>query len=262
MQCPLCGHPTTHKHGKTSKGSQRYRCLHCQRTFSETFDTLYYRRQISPQNLQTILQSHAEGISLRGLSRITGVAYNTCVSVVRSASHKAQMIHNQDVQSVATNVINADELWSFVKKQKPCDPEELSVGDCWIALSLSKDSGLVLSGRIGKHTDELAQELIENTEGKIVCHNWQTDGWEGYSRQLPDKVIHHVSKVLTQWLERTNGILRQQTGRWHRRQNKFGKVWQQHAVALRLVLTYFNWIWCHSRFKNTAAQRAELMDNP
>ncbi len=118
MQCPLCGHPKSHKHGKTSKDSQRYRCSHCQQTFGETFDTLSYRRQISPPTLQIILQAHAEGSSLRGLSRITGVAYNTCVSVVRSASHKAQMIHNQDVQAVATNVINADELWSFVKKSK------------------------------------------------------------------------------------------------------------------------------------------------
>ncbi|ABW29068.1 conserved hypothetical protein [Acaryochloris marina MBIC11017] len=58
-----------------------------------------------------------------------------------------------------------------------------------------------------------------------------------------------MSKALTQRLERTNGILWQQTGRWHRRQNKFGKVWQQSTVTLRLVLTYFNWIWCHSRFK-------------
>jgi len=35
-----------------------------------------------------------------------------------------------------------------------CGPEELSVGDCWVALNLAKDSGLVLSGRIGKHTDQ------------------------------------------------------------------------------------------------------------
>ncbi len=47
------------------------------------------------------------------------------------------------------------------KKQKHCEPEEWSVGDCWIALSLAKASGLVLSGRIGKHTDKLAQALIE-----------------------------------------------------------------------------------------------------
>lgn len=118
MQCLLCGHLKPHKHGKTSKGSQRYRCPHCHQTFSETFDTLYYRRQISSRQIKTILQAHAEGSSLRGLSRITGVAYNTCVSVVRSASHKAQLIHNGEVQAVATDAINADELWSFVKKSK------------------------------------------------------------------------------------------------------------------------------------------------
>lgn len=131
-----------------------------------------------------------------------------------------------------------------------------------MALSLAKASGLILSGCIGKHTDALAQALIVNTEGKTSCPHWQTDGWEGYARQLPDAVMHEVSKALTQRLERTNGIVRQQTGRWHRRQNKFGKRWQQSAVTLRLVLSYFNWIWRHSRFRNTAAQRAGLTQQP
>jgi hypothetical protein len=61
---------------------------------------------------------------------------------------------------------------------------------------------------------------------------------------------------------RTNGLLRQQTGRWHRRQNKFGKAWQQTKVTLRLVITYFNWIWVHSRLSTTAAQRADLTAEP
>jgi hypothetical protein len=43
---------------------------------------------------------------------------------------------------------------------------------------------------------------------------------------LPDEVEYYISKALTQRWERTKGILRQQTGRWHRLQNKFGKLWQ------------------------------------
>jgi insertion element IS1 protein InsB len=31
-------------------------------------------------------------------------------------------------------------------------------------------------------------------------------------------------------------------------------------VTTRLVVSYFNWIWQHSRFKSTAAQRAGLAD--
>ena len=100
-------------------------------------------------------------------------------------------------------------------------PNELEAGDCWIALSLAQLSGLILTGRVGKHTDELAAELVLNSQGKTECTEWHTDGWEGYARVLhDDEVDHFISKVLTQRLERTNGCLRQQTGRWHRRQNK------------------------------------------
>jgi hypothetical protein len=46
----------------------------------------------------------------------------------------------------------------------------------------------------------------------------------------------------------------------HRRQNKFSKLWQQTEVTLRLVISYFNWIWQLSCLGTTAAQRAELTD--
>ena len=144
------------------------------------------------------------------------------------------------------------------KKQRQCLPEELVAGDCWIAISLAQLNGLILSGRVGKHTDSLAIELVASTEGKTDCKEWHTDGWSGYERILDDQVEHYISKALTQRLERTNGIVRQQTGRWHRRQNKFSKVWEQTKIALRLVITYFNWVWRHSCLGTTAAQRADL----
>ena len=56
--------------------------------------------------------------SLRGISRISGLAYDTSVSIVRSSAQKAQMIHNCEVQDVDTDAIAADELWSFVEKNK------------------------------------------------------------------------------------------------------------------------------------------------
>jgi len=42
------------------------------------------------------------------------------------------MIDNAFVQQVKTIAITADELWSFIQKQKHCLPGELEVGDCWI----------------------------------------------------------------------------------------------------------------------------------
>ena len=144
------------------------------------------------------------------------------------------------------------------KKQKQCLPEELAVGDCWIGLSLANSSGLILAARVGKHTDELIEALVVSTEGKTHGKRWNSDDWGGYERVLPPEILHYIGKDKTQRLERTNGRVRQQTGRWHCRQNKFGKVWHQTKVTTRLVVSSFNWLWRHSRFKTTAAQRAGL----
>ena len=119
-----------------------------------------------------------------------------------------------------------------------------------------------MAARVGKHTDELIEQLVVSSEGKTACKRWNSDEWGGYGRVLPSEILHHIGKDKTQRLERTNGIVRQQTGRWHRRQNKFGKVWAQTKVTTRLVVSYFNWIWQHIRFKTTAAQRAGLTLQP
>lgn len=118
MKCPLCDHKKPHKHGLTSKGSQRYFCPSCQQTFTDTFDTLYYRRQVSEEDVRIVLQSHAEGSSLRGIGRISGLSYDTVASIVHAASQKAQMLHNAEVQAVDTDAIAADEMWSFVEKNR------------------------------------------------------------------------------------------------------------------------------------------------
>ena len=66
--------------------------------------------------MRIVLQSHVEGSSLRGISRISNLAYDTVVSLVRAASQKGQMVHNAEVQAVDTDAIAADEFWSFVEK--------------------------------------------------------------------------------------------------------------------------------------------------
>ena len=99
-------------------GHQRYLCPVCKQTFSESFDSLYYRRHVKPEQIRQVLQTHSEGSSLRGISRTTGLAYNTVVSIVRAASQKAQLVHNAEVQAVRTEEVSADEMWSFVSKNR------------------------------------------------------------------------------------------------------------------------------------------------
>ncbi|NJN38535.1 MAG: IS1 family transposase [Acaryochloridaceae cyanobacterium CSU_3_4] len=108
----------SHKHGKTPSGVQRYFCPSCQQTLNERFDTLYYHRHVSPEQIRQVLQAHSEGSSLRGISRTSGLAYNTVVSIVRAASQRAQQVHNGEVQAVETQEVAAEEMWSFVQKNR------------------------------------------------------------------------------------------------------------------------------------------------
>ena len=39
MECLLCGHEKAHKHGKTTKGVERYECPNCGKTFPENLET-------------------------------------------------------------------------------------------------------------------------------------------------------------------------------------------------------------------------------
>lgn len=115
---------------------------------------------------------------------------------------------------------------------------------------------------MGKHTDGLIAEIVVTTEGKTDCKSWNSDDWGGYERILPPEMDHHIGKDKTQGLEGTNGVVRQQTGRWHRRQNKFGKLWEQTKVTARLVVSYFNDPLCgyHARFSACTDQvRAEFL---
>ena len=41
---------------------------------------IYYYKHISPEKIKEVLQAHSEGSSLRGISRITKLAYNTVSS--------------------------------------------------------------------------------------------------------------------------------------------------------------------------------------
>ena len=59
---------------------------------------------------------------------------------------------------------------------------------------------MILSGRLGKHTDAFLAELVANTQGKTDCQFWNTDDWGGYERVLPPEVFTRLTRsILSDW---------------------------------------------------------------
>ena len=73
-------------------------------------------------------------------------------------------------------------------------------------MSIADDNGLILAARVGKHTDELIEEIVE---GKTGCQHWNTDGrggyrtlyWQGshllYFDALPRNIIWLILKLMS-----------------------------------------------------------------
>jgi hypothetical protein len=85
--------------------------------FVNSLTVFNYRRHVSSEQICQVLQAHDEGSSLCRINRTTKLAYNTVVSSVRATSQKAQLIYNE-VEAVETEEVSADEMQSFVGKNR------------------------------------------------------------------------------------------------------------------------------------------------
>jgi transposase-like protein len=74
LACPHCqkAEPVI-KHGTSRAGTQRYRCLDCNKTFAKTPKS----RQLSPQIQDAIQRALAERMSKNAIKRTFKVAWNT-----------------------------------------------------------------------------------------------------------------------------------------------------------------------------------------
>ncbi len=87
-------------------------------------------RQVSEEEVRIVLQAHAEGSSLRGISLISGLAYNTVVSIVQAAALKAQWYTMPHIKMLIRMRLQPMNCGRFaLKKQKHCWGEELEAGD-------------------------------------------------------------------------------------------------------------------------------------
>jgi hypothetical protein len=122
-ECSVYGQPglgTLRPHGWSSKarGIRCLRCTACGKSFSERAGTPLFRLQLSEEKAIAIAQHLVEGTGMRPTSRLCGVSLNTVLRFALRAGEHAQLFHDQLVQHVHVNQVQADEAWSFVGKKR------------------------------------------------------------------------------------------------------------------------------------------------
>ena len=111
MKCKKCNDEKNQiKAGKTKAGTQKYKCKICGK---------YYvleskNRSYSEEFKKKAIKLYMEGNSSRAVSRILGIGKNMCLYWIRKY---AKELEPKETPNERVNVIEMDELYSFVEKK-------------------------------------------------------------------------------------------------------------------------------------------------
>ena len=113
--CTKCQSTNIVKNGMTKTGKQKYHCKAC-----GAYGTLAPSVQYTPERKAEILRAYHERSSLRGIEQTFGVARQTvAIWLKEKADSLPAMLPLEEAQP--GDVLELDELWSFVETKKTND---------------------------------------------------------------------------------------------------------------------------------------------
>jgi IS1 family transposase len=141
--------------------------------------------RLSTEERTRVVAALVEGNSIRATVRMTGVAKNTVVKLLRDLGAACAKYHHDRVRHVRpARRIQCDEIWSFVgAKKKNVTPEQKQKGwgDVWTWTAIDADSKLCVSYLVGGRDAGWATEFMHDIAGR-VDHRIQltTDSHKSY----------------------------------------------------------------------------------
>lgn len=132
-----------------------------------------------------ILNLLCEGMSMRAISRVADVSFNTVAKALVDAGTVCAEMHDEMVQGVTATRVQCDEIWAFnyckqrsvaTAKAAPAD-----AGDIWTWTAIDADSKLIVSYLVGDRSGQTAIELMDDLRGRLTNRvQLTTDGHRSY----------------------------------------------------------------------------------
>jgi IS1 family transposase len=126
--------------------------------------------QLPLERRAAVVAALCEGNSLRGTSRLTGVARMTVEKLLRDLGAACLAHHNATVRNLKSQRIQADEIWSFVGAKAKNVPEEKrgEWGDVWTWTAIDADSKLIVGYRVGQRTGADAYDFMMDVASRLT----------------------------------------------------------------------------------------------
>lgn len=226
--CTRCESSGIVKNGTTPEGKQKFHCHAC-----GMFGVLDPSERYSEERRQEILRAYQERPSMRGISRVFGIARQT---LARWLKHQGESLPDL-ADTLATvrvgDVLELDELWSFVQRKD---------NQRWVWIALCRRTRQIVAFFIGDRSEASCRQLWNRIpEAYRTCHTF-SDFWEAYQKVFATGRHHSVGKDSgeTAHVERWNNTLRQRIARFVRKTLSFSKLDFYHELVLRIFIINYN----------------------
>ena len=183
MTCRKCQHGTAKRFGFTKSKCQRYCCRDCGATFSDNPQKPLGSHTTDLDRATQAFTLLTEGMSVRAVSRVTGLHKNTILGLVETAAEKCRAIFDRYVQDVRPHYVQADEIWTFVhtKEKRVKDSDPLEYGDAYVWIALDSETKAVLSYYVGRRDGLSGYNFIQDLSRRVVGRfQFTSDGHEVY----------------------------------------------------------------------------------
>ena len=134
-----------------------------------------------------VISALVEGNSIRSIERMTGIHRDTIMRLLVSVGEKCTTILDQNLKSFHSKLIEADEIWTFVRKKERrlTDEERLNpeLGDQYVFVALDAETKLVPTFLVGKRDGETALRFMIDLQNRLTGNGsiqLKTDGLRAY----------------------------------------------------------------------------------
>jgi IS1 family transposase len=142
-----------------------------------------------------ILGMMVEGVSIRAITRMTGVSKNTVIKLLGDAGNACLDHQDRTLRNLSCKRIQADEIWSFVYAKQKNVPEEkrgqFGYGDVWTWTAIDADSKLIPCWYVGTRDGDAAFTFMTDLANRLTNRvQLTTDGHHAYLSAV-DAAFHN-----------------------------------------------------------------------
>src|SRR3989449_7782706 len=160
----------------TQSGKRRILyCTQCERSFSETRDTVFFDLRTPEEKVMMALKMLLVKVDLAGISFVLGVTEDTVLAWLQRAAHKAAEINAHLLRDLPVTQVQLDEMWNFIARKHACETdaagESLPNGEDgrqWVWISFAPEFRLMIAAVVGPRTLDTAKEVVAATKARVA----------------------------------------------------------------------------------------------